>query len=190
MKALGLDPAEALEIYKNEAVQPPSVEEAKERKGSLFSLKYASIGLVLILLIPALFLLKPSEKKEGFNLAKKPSFKKVKEASPGNEILNIIKPSVKTAEADYKNRHLLRVAAVEESWIMIRIDDDITYSMVLRPGEVKTWSAERGFYLKTGNAGGIEVSFDEIEIGSPGKRGAVVSLKLPEDLKKYKKTIN
>ncbi len=183
LRYLREDPEEALKLYNATKVKPENGQKSEASKPKRFSLKYAFVPLVIALLIvPAYLFLKPTDR----GVVRKPQlFTKGVRKERGSEIIDILKPSVNSAEADYKNRHILKVEATEESWVLIKIDDDITYSMVLRPGEVKSWSAEKGFYLKTGNAGGIKVSFDDRMLGSPGKRGAVVSMKLPEDLKKF-----
>lgn len=182
LRYLNIDPDEALKIYSSTKKEPQIEREKSRLTGRVFP-GYAYIGLIIILLaIPLYFYLRTGHTRPAVitKVAKHSA-----SGSSTSEIINLIKPSVNSAEADYKNRHILKVEASEESWILIRIDNDITYSMVLRPGEVRTWSAEKGFYLKTGNAGGIKLSFDNRLLGSPGKRGAVVSLNLPEDIKRF-----
>ncbi len=197
LRFLGIDPKEALELYKKaRQINMPKEPPLPPPKRKL-PVRYLYLAITLLLVIPAIYLITPREKgideKIAINLADsdtapfKEEINKIENVFDNQELIQMIKPVVKTAEADYKNTHILRVEATAESWILIKIDNDITYSMVMKPGEVKTWSAEKGFYLKTGNAGGIDIRYDNIELGSPGKPGAVVSLNLPEDIDKFKK---
>ncbi len=183
LRYLNVDPADAVEIYRASKRESASDDNKTKEPSWKPYLKYAYIIVpIVLLIIPVYFFLKSSGNSSELK-TQVVSEEVAKQKS--NDLISILKPAVTSAEADYKNRHILKVEATEESWILIKIDDDITYSMVLRPGEIKTWSAEKGFYLKTGNAGGIKISFDDKPLGSPGRRGAVVSLNLPEDIGKF-----
>jgi len=183
LRYLNVDPADAVQMYRALKKESVSVDDKRSQPSWKPMLKYAYLVVAMaLLIIPVYFFLKSTGNRS--ELKMQPVSEEVAKKG-SDDLISILKPSVTAAEADYKNRHILKVEASEESWILIRIDDDITYSMVLRPGEIRTWSAEKGFYLKTGNAGGIKISFDEKMLGSPGKRGAVVSLNLPKDIKKF-----
>ena len=51
--------------------------------------------------------------------------------------------------------------------------------MMLKPGEVMERFASDSFNLDIGNAGGLEIAFQGQSLGTLGKRGQVIHLKLP-----------
>jgi hypothetical protein len=53
--------------------------------------------------------------------------------------------------------------------------------MILQAGETLERFASDSFTIDIGNAGGIAITFQGKSIGSIGKRGHVVHLRLPED---------
>ncbi len=91
-----------------------------------------------------------------------------------------------TAEADYSGKHILEVETVKETWIFINIDNKLKYSMILKPGEVRSWSGRNTFFMRVGNAGGIRITYDGQALGSPGRMGEVVSLTLPDELERFR----
>lgn len=91
-----------------------------------------------------------------------------------------------TAEADYAGKHILEVETLKETWIFINIDNKLKYSMILKPGEVRSWSGKKSFFMRVGNAGGIRITYDGQSLGSPGRMGEVVSLTLPDELERFK----
>ena len=127
----------------------------------------------LIIVVPLVIL---------FTYKKSPDLKvKVKTDSKIDRVVTMIPNPIAPAEADYTNKHVLEIEAVEETWLYLKIDDNLIYSMLLEPGQKKSWTGNKRFFLKIGNAGGIRLTFDGKALGSPGKRGHVVRLTLPQD---------
>jgi len=79
--------------------------------------------------------------------------------------------------------HDLSVTAVDRTWILISFNDGRKEEMVLRPGEIKSWSFTDKVSLRIGNAGGIKVIFDGKDMGVPGLSGQVKSLSFPDNQK-------
>ncbi len=76
--------------------------------------------------------------------------------------------------------HALTIAAKEEAWLAVAMDDQPQKQYILRTGESRTWNAER-FVLSIGNSGGVVLSLDGRELPPVGKPGRVVrNLRLPE----------
>ncbi|MBI5884987.1 MAG: helix-turn-helix domain-containing protein [Deltaproteobacteria bacterium] len=94
-----------------------------------------------------------------------------------------VQPSLPTAVSPEKqrvSRHTLYVKASEETWIKVRIDDATEpIDVLLRPGEAVSWKADDTFSLIIGNAGGVELLLDAAPVGTLGRSGEVVSLRLP-----------
>ena len=74
----------------------------------------------------------------------------------------------------------LRVVASERVWMRIQLDQNEPYETLLRAGESYTVKAQNKFTIRIGNAGGVELFFNEKPLGNPGKPGEVVDLTLPE----------
>lgn len=89
-------------------------------------------------------------------------------------------PEAPQSNAPVAAAHELRITAVEETWISIGIDDEPRKSVMLRPGESRTWNAASGFGLTVGNAGGITVALDGKELPPLGRSGDVVRVQLPK----------
>ena len=77
-------------------------------------------------------------------------------------------------------QHALQIAAKEDAWLALALDDHASKQFLLHAGESRTWSAVR-FTLTIGNAGGVLLTLDGKDLGPIGKPGRVVkNLRLPE----------
>lgn len=75
--------------------------------------------------------------------------------------------------------HELVIAAKEDAWLALALDDQQAKQYLLRAGESRTWSAGR-FSLTVGNAGGVTLTVDGTELPAIGRPGKVVrNLRLP-----------
>jgi hypothetical protein len=179
LRSLSFDPAEALSLYDEEKPPLPEPEvpvQSRNWTGLHAKTRYLLSGLIILILVPvAIFTLRFFEKPGQQSALKSTG---VKSASL-ERVVKMIPEPIKTAEADFTNKHLLEIKAVEDSWVFLQIDDNISYSMLLRPGETRSWTGEKKFYLKTGNAGGIRITFDGRNLGAPGRRGRIAKLTLP-----------
>lgn len=73
----------------------------------------------------------------------------------------------------------LKIAAIEETWFSLAVDEQATKQYILHAGESRTWTGAT-FTLTVGNAGGIAVTLDGRELPPLGPTGKVVrSLRLP-----------
>lgn len=88
-------------------------------------------------------------------------------------------PAAGQQEAQTEKRHVLKVKAVEPTWMKVKADDQPAVEVLLKPPEGKTWTARRQFHILLGNAGGVELSFDGVVQKPAGKSGEVVRLVLP-----------
>ena len=77
-------------------------------------------------------------------------------------------------------RFILTANVKSLTWVAIGIDDKPTREYLFQPGETLRWTANKGFDILIGNAGGIEFFFNGKEIGQLGAQGEVVRLKLPK----------
>ena len=84
-------------------------------------------------------------------------------------------PEASPASSSYH----LSIEAREVTWLQIKADQDQPYQVLLRPGEKIDRKASASFLVDIGNAGGVDVLFQGKSLGSLGKTGDVVHLKLP-----------
>jgi cytoskeleton protein RodZ len=67
----------------------------------------------------------------------------------------------------------------KQTWIAIYIDEKPVKEYLFQPGNTAKWTAEKGFDILVGNAGGIELFLNGNPVGNLGAEGSVVRLKLP-----------
>lgn len=74
----------------------------------------------------------------------------------------------------------LRVEATEETWLSVSADGGESVGMLLKPGDKRMWRALEGFELTVGNAGGVKLVLDGVELSPLGSPGQVIrGLELP-----------
>jgi len=78
-----------------------------------------------------------------------------------------------------KALHLI-IEAKELTWARITEDHDSPSEVLLKPGDRIERRASDFFQLDIGNAGGIDLTFQGKPLGSIGKRGQVIHIRLPE----------
>jgi cytoskeleton protein RodZ len=77
-------------------------------------------------------------------------------------------------------RFVLKATVIARTWLSIAVDREPVKEYLFQPGETFRWTAEEGFEILVGNAGGIDFSLNGTAIGNLGPEGKVVRLKLPE----------
>lgn len=69
----------------------------------------------------------------------------------------------------------LRLDITERTWMQVTVDDEVVFEGLARRGDDPyEWEAQQGVTLLTGNANGIFVTINEVELGKLGGRGEVV----------------
>ena len=74
---------------------------------------------------------------------------------------------------------ILKITAIEETWMKIIIDDQKPNEYFLKPGDQVELKATLGYNLFIGNAGGVQLLLNNESVSVPGKSGQVVNLKIP-----------
>lgn len=71
----------------------------------------------------------------------------------------------------------LDIRVVERpSWLRVIADGQTVFEATLQPGAELNWEAEQSIVLRTGNAGGVLVTFNDRELGVMGQFGEVKEL--------------
>lgn len=87
-------------------------------------------------------------------------------------------PQADSAEA--AAAHTLTIVADARSWLRVWVDDRPSRDFMLNPGQSATLSADTGFTITFGNAGGVRLTLNEEELPAVGRSGQVVrNYKLP-----------
>ena len=87
--------------------------------------------------------------------------------------LPALAPSAPSPEAPQLSQapsgfHQLHIQARERTWIRVVIDEELVQDVVLEPNEQVRWEARDNFTLTVGNAGGVEVTFDDDRLSPAG----------------------
>ena len=88
-----------------------------------------------------------------------------------------IRPDVQKPETAKNYR--LYMEAREQVWLRIRQDRNRPEQVILEAGDTLERFAADAFTLDIGNAGGLDITFQDKPLGQIGKRGEVVHLRLP-----------
>lgn len=179
-KYMGLDPNEVILRYENylkgEPVrqpvrQPVPRQEVPSEEKTSWSTKYLwGIGGVIVAgMVASYFLF--------FNLSK-PS---IEPASPKPEVKETPRPTPppKTTgkpSVPEEKPIALQLKAVERTWASIQVDDQREQDITLQPGEGISYRAMKRIQLIVGNAGGLDMTFNDKRLERFGKSGEVVSL--------------
>ncbi len=68
----------------------------------------------------------------------------------------------------------LALRTTARSWLRVIIDGETVFQGILNAGESRTWRGKREIRLRTGNAGGVEVTLNDQALGALGKSGEVL----------------
>lgn len=125
-------------------------------------------------------------KKEESSLSTKPEI----QSNPTHEI-SASKMSTKKENKDVlpgnvvidKGPFVLIIEATKPTWIKAEVDGMNPFEVSLKQGEKIKWNAKERFSILIGNAGGVNVIFNNNSLGSLGDEGKVVKLVLPPDKK-------
>jgi cytoskeleton protein RodZ len=169
---LGLDPNEVILRYENllKGEPVPRQEVPCEEKIS-WSTKYLwGIGGVIIVgILVSYFLF--------FNLSKPP----IEPVSPKHEVKGTPRPTPLPQTAGKpsvpeEKPITLRLKAVERTWASIQVDDQREREITLQAGEGVSYRAMKRIQLIVGNAGGLDITFNDKKLERFGKSGEVVTL--------------
>ncbi len=79
--------------------------------------------------------------------------------------------------------HRLSIRAIAPTWMRVVVDSQPGKEMILKAGERREWTAQDGFTVSLGNAGGVALNLDGQELPPAGKSGQVVkNMHLPSSM--------
>lgn len=75
---------------------------------------------------------------------------------------------------------MLKIDAVEKTWIKVNIDGEEPLNYLLNPGDHIELEGRSRISLVIGNAGGLKMRLNDKPVALPGKSGDVVKIELPQ----------
>jgi transcriptional regulator with XRE-family HTH domain len=168
-KYLGLDSNETILRYEAESKGEPVIRpEVLPRKRMLWSPKYLwAIGGVIVVGFVVLYLLLSPSQPPVVPLPPEPEAKKTIPQPP---------PVSEKSSALEEKAISLDLKAVERTWVAIQIDGQPVREATFQPGESFTYRAAKRIELVLGNAGGLDMAFNERRLEKFGKSGEVVTV--------------
>ncbi len=76
-------------------------------------------------------------------------------------------------------KQILKIIAIEETWMKVIIDDKAPNEYMFKPGDKMEIEASKGFNVLLGNASGIKLTINGKPVKIHGKTGQVVTIQLP-----------
>ena len=181
---LNIDPEIIIRAYIQKTSPPviekplPAVDVIKKKK---IRIKYFSIAIVL-LAIGVIYILSSSAPEKPEMLPPEKITPKAQPVQPVQKKEGKPEMAAKKEKTEQAvKKHVLEILALDTTWLFVNIDNTDSKEMMLKEGESVKLSAEQGFSLKIGNAGGIKLIFDGKDIGMPGEKGQVINLNLPRE---------
>jgi len=171
-------PAEEIDAMKKTPAEKKQIERAHLNKLFFYLKTYKTesitIGITLIILL--ILLIVYSQKS---NEIFEDSVDAVKEL-PVDSLL-VTQPDTTEAlpEPDQILELLLR--AKEEAWIAISVDDSVSHEYTFYPGDSKMWFSKERFYLRLGNAKGVELFLNGQPLKVERRNRRVIDLDIGAD---------
>lgn len=169
---LGLDPNEIILRYETDTKAETVIHpEAPPEKRVLWRPKYLWVmGGVIIVGFVILYLLLFPPQPPVEPVAPKPKVTKTIPPAPPP----LVPPSVSEKPAVSEGKEMiLQIKAVERTWVAVQIDGEPVREATFWPGESYTYRAAKQIQLVLGNAGGLEMTFNERRLEKIGESGEV-----------------
>lgn len=181
-RAIGADGDEAVKLYEVRLDMVSRLTDAGRfsPRSSLFAWRNLVLSITIVLAVIALTLYGVSYFQSWVpqpETAEPPAVSEhSEEALPQPETDSSVK---KVATLKPQKKLVLHIAAVDDTWIKVIIDNKESKEYNLNSGEEMELAASAGFNLLIGNAGGLELEFNGKPVKISGKAGEVVNIQLP-----------
>jgi cytoskeletal protein RodZ len=171
-KYMGLDPNEVILRYENFLKgEPVPRQEVPSEEKVLWSSKYLwGIGGVIVVgVVVSYFLFFNPSKPSIEPFSPKPEVKETPRPTP-------LPPTAGKPSVLEEKPITLQLKAVERTWASIQVDSQPEQDITLQPGEGISYRAMKRIQLIVGNAGGVDMTFNDKRLERFGKSGEVVTL--------------
>jgi cytoskeletal protein RodZ len=188
-KYLKLDPNDVLlryeRVIKGEPVPPPHIQPPKPKQKVLWNSKQTWVvaGVIIASLILFYFFYPFSSKlpigpvPEKPIIEEKPSIAPFPPAAETTSVPATPPQSVSaTPSVPEKKPFSLKLKAIEETWVDLKVDDQSNKEAIFKPGDGISVRASNRIQILVGNAGGLQMIFNGKPLDKLGKSGEVVTL--------------
>jgi len=172
-KSIGLDPNEVILRYENVLKEETiSYPEAPPEKKIHWNKRYLWLiggGIIIGVVVIYFLFYQPSPP----SVKPVPQKTDLKETPPATSAAPVVKkPSV----PEVKPTISLQLKAVERTWLTVQVDDQSVQDITLQPGEGISYRGMERIQMVVGNAGGLDIIFNEKQLERFGKSGEVYTL--------------
>lgn len=172
VKFLGLSEDEIIKIYTTQ--YKTKIEEGlpKLAKSERCSWKYGVYLVVIFIIFLTLFL------TANFNQPETP--KNAKTDIRNYELTMTETYTESSSEANFTHTFTdtIKVVALDRVWLRVSYNNNTIYEGTLKKGDTLTWTYTP-LYFHIGNAGGLEIYYNDNSLGVLGKKGEVIKIKVP-----------
>jgi len=178
---LHIDPEPILSVYSEHLSypQPPAVLPVSTSKKKVPFYQYLILLAFVLLVALTIFIATRQDYSDGpvkaLSVPAQPMEVEKPQQAP---TVQETQPPVPTPAAQ---GHRIEIAAHEHTWMLITFSGGVSEEVLLNPGMVKTWTFPDTAVLRIGNAGGVKLSLDGRDIGTPGSKGQVMTIAFPEN---------
>jgi cytoskeletal protein RodZ len=181
-RAIGADPAEAIRLYQAKLNMESKLADAGKFSGRSsiklwrhLVLSVAALSAVIVLSIYGVSYLQSQARMHETDAARESS-EHPKETLPQAPQGSVAQ---KGSNPKTPEKLVLHLAAIEDTWIKVIVDNKDSKEYNLKSGENLEMEASVGYNLLVGNARGVELKLNEKPIPISGKNGEVVNIQLP-----------
>ena len=103
------------------------------------------------------------------------------ESIPKKEVFYQGSPVVNDYYTDQEFNYVLKALFTEMTWLELSLDKKPSREFTFRPGERRVWMAQESIDLHIGNAGGIELTLNDMPLPKLGGSRETVRLSIPID---------
>lgn len=175
-KFLDLDPDPMVDEFQKLAyADEPVIEEPELRKKEVnvdFHIPYRNILAGIVFLIVAIWagklLLGYINQQAIIPQPQEPAPPRVEEPVKGTQPVQK-EPGIIPEE----KKALLLVEARQDCWLTVVVDGEPVFTRTLKAGENKEFEGQESVYIKAGNAGGIDITYNGKKVEPIGKNGEV-----------------
>ncbi|MEN2984754.1 MAG: RodZ domain-containing protein [Dictyoglomaceae bacterium] len=172
---LNIDEKFALDLYEQQYEKPILEENKKEekREQTFIFFIYIIVGIIILTSIYIVHRSTSNLKLSSTPLTYTyPTFTEIIKESHTPTIVSEI------SKEKQKLSHNIKLVAHDRTWLRVFYDNNIVFEGILLKGDVKIFTYSY-LDLHIGNAGGIEIFYDDKSLGILGKKGEVIIKRVP-----------
>ena len=151
---------------------------------TIFTIVLTGLGvlsLVILLLTGITRLFLEDDSQRNTPIVKTVMPKGGKDRSVAEKHLNVLRAEngFDASQAGKEDKRVLEITSTSQTWLRVTPDSGPAHDLIMLPGDVQVFTANRTFHIMTGNAGGIRLKYNGKQLPALGKENEPVTKKLP-----------